>query len=124
MFVDHTLTLTEALCGFQFPLTHLDGRQLLIKANPGEIIKPGQFKSVNHEGMPHYQRPFMKGSLYIQFQIEFPESGFLTSEQCKALESVLPPKPANQMTDMDLDECEETILYDVNMEEETRRRQQ
>lgn len=41
--VEHTLSLTEALCGFQFVLTHLDGRQLLIKSNPGEIIKPGKF---------------------------------------------------------------------------------
>lgn len=41
LFIDHSLTLTEALCGFQFALTHLDGRQLLIKANPGEVIKPG-----------------------------------------------------------------------------------
>ena len=41
LFVEHKISLTEALCGFQFVLTHLDGRQLLIKSNPGEIIKPG-----------------------------------------------------------------------------------
>lgn len=43
LFIEHTVSLTEALCGFQFILTHLDGRQLLIKSNPGEIIKPGMF---------------------------------------------------------------------------------
>ena len=42
LFVEHTLPLTEALCGFQFVLTHLDGRQLLIKSNPGEAVKPGK----------------------------------------------------------------------------------
>lgn len=41
LYVEHTLTLSEALCGFKFALTHLDGRQLLIKSNPGEVIKPG-----------------------------------------------------------------------------------
>lgn len=42
LFVEHSLSLTEALCGFQFVLTHLDGRQLLIKSKPGEVVKPGK----------------------------------------------------------------------------------
>lgn len=44
LFVEHTLSLTEALCGFQFILTHLDGRQLLIKSEPGEVVKPGRLR--------------------------------------------------------------------------------
>ncbi|KAJ8552055.1 hypothetical protein K7X08_028498 [Anisodus acutangulus] len=121
LFVDHTLSLTEALCGFQFILTHLDGRQLLIKSNPGEVVKPDQFKGINDEGMPVYQRPFMKGKLYIHFIVEFPDS--LSPEQVKALEAILPAKPKSQYTDMELDECEETTLHDVNMAEEMRRKQ-
>ncbi|XP_055834034.1 dnaJ protein homolog [Solanum dulcamara] len=121
LFVDHTLTLTEALCGFQFILTHLDGRQLLIKSNPGEVVKPDQFKAINDEGMPMYQRPFMRGKLYIHFIVEFPDS--LKLEQVKALEAILPPRPISQYSDMELDECEETTLHDVNMEEEMRRKQ-
>ena len=42
LFMEHTLTLAEALCGFEFLVNHLDGRQLLIKSNPGEIIKPSE----------------------------------------------------------------------------------
>ncbi|XP_020096223.1 dnaJ protein homolog 2-like [Ananas comosus] len=122
LFVEHTLSLTEALCGFQFVLTHLDNRQLLIKSNPGEVVKPDQFKAINDEGMPVYQRPFMKGKLYIHFTVDFPDS--LTLDQCRALEAVLPPKPASELTDMELDECEETTLHDVNIEEEMRRKQQ
>ncbi|AQK64135.1 Chaperone protein dnaJ 3 [Zea mays] len=122
LFYEHTLSLTEALCGFQFVLTHLDNRQLLIKSNPGEVVKPDQFKAINDEGMPIYQRPFMKGKLYIHFTVEFPDS--LAPEQCKALESVLPPKPSSKLTDMEIDECEETTMHDVNnIEEEMRRKQ-
>ncbi|PIA59519.1 hypothetical protein AQUCO_00400421v1 [Aquilegia coerulea] len=122
LFIEHTLSLAEALCGFQFIITHLDGRQLLIKSQPGEIIKPDQYKAIDDEGMPIYQRPFMNGKLYIHFTVNFPNS--LTSEQCKAFEAVLPPRIAVQMTDMKLDKCEETTLHDVNnIEEEMKRKQ-
>lgn len=121
LFYEHTLSLTESLCGFRFVLTHLDGRQLLIKSNPGEVIKPDQFKAIDDEGMPIYQRPFMKGKMYIHFTVEFPDS--LNPDQVKALEAILPPKPTMTLTDMELDECEETTMHDVNMEEEMRRKQ-
>ncbi|OAY37411.1 dnaJ protein homolog [Manihot esculenta] len=122
LIVEQSLSLTEALCGFQFVLTHLDGRHLLIKSNTGEVVKPDSFKAINDEGMPMYQRPFMKGKLYIHFIVEFPDS--LTPDQVKALEAILPPRPFSQLMDIDLDECEETTLHDVNMEEEMRRKQQ
>lgn len=123
LFIEHTLTLTEALCGFQFALTHLDGRQLLIKSNPGEVIKPGQYKAINDEGMPHHNRPFMKGRLYIHFNVEFPDSGILSPDQCRNLEMILPPRPGKNLSDMEVDDCEETTLHDVNIEEEMRRKQ-
>ncbi|KAL9235400.1 hypothetical protein vseg_010159 [Gypsophila vaccaria] len=121
LFYEHTLSLTEALCGFRFVLTHLDGRQLLVKSNPGEVIKPDSFKAIDDEGMPIYQRPFMKGKLYIHFTVEFPKS--LSLDQVKALEGILPPKPSMELSDMELDECEETTLHDVNIEEEMKRKQ-
>eukprot|EP00243_Klebsormidium_subtile_P005977 TRINITY_DN247_c0_g1_i1.p1 TRINITY_DN247_c0_g1~~TRINITY_DN247_c0_g1_i1.p1 ORF type:complete len:421 (+),score=134.76 TRINITY_DN247_c0_g1_i1:168-1430(+) len=124
LFYELDINLTEALCGFQFPVTHLDGRQLLIKSLPGEIIKPNQFKAIHDEGMPQYQRPFTKGSLYVHFNVAFPEPGSLNLEQIKVLETVLPPKRAMGLTDMELDECEETTLHDVNIEEEMRRKAQ
>ncbi|MCL7036790.1 hypothetical protein MKW94_025189 [Papaver nudicaule] len=115
LFVEHTLSLIEALCGFQFALTHLDGRQLLVKANPGEFVKPNSYKEVNDEGMPGYQKPFMRGKLFIHFTVEFPES--LTGDQCKALEGVLPARTLSQLSDIEVDESEETTLLDVNIEE-------
>ncbi|MCA0763380.1 hypothetical protein KUO11_24115, partial [Vibrio vulnificus] len=88
LFVEHTLSLTEALCGFKFILTHLDNRQLLEKSHPGEVVKPDSFKAINDEGMPMYQRPIMRGKLYIHFSVDFPDS--LSPDQSKALEAVLP----------------------------------
>merc|ERR1719356_155949 len=40
LFIEKKISLVEALCGFQMDITHLDGRKLLIKTAPGEIIKP------------------------------------------------------------------------------------
>ncbi len=63
----------------------------------------------------------MKGKLYIHFTVEFPDT--LSPEQSKALETVLPPRTSVQLTDMEVDECEETTLHDVNIEDEMRRKQ-
>jgi len=40
LFIERNISLMEALCGLCFELTHLDGRKLLIKTSPGEIVKP------------------------------------------------------------------------------------
>ncbi|MCO5584778.1 hypothetical protein L7F22_038710 [Adiantum nelumboides] len=124
LFVEHTLNLKEAPCGFQIVIVHLDGRKLLIKPAPGEIVKPGQFKATNDKGMPMYQRPFLKGKLYIHFSVGFLESDSLSTDQCKALEAILPLKPPSEMTNMELGECDKTILQNVNLGKEMKRKQQ
>ncbi|KAJ4849629.1 hypothetical protein Tsubulata_017738 [Turnera subulata] len=98
IFVDHTLSLTEALCGLQLCITHFDGR-----SQPGQVVKPDQFAAINGGGMPIYQEVFME-ELYIHFQstplIPFPGQ---SSGDCSSRTSI-------QLTDMELDECEEATL--------------
>lgn len=65
----------------------------------------------------------MKGRLYLHFSVDFPESGTLPLDQIKTIEAVLPPRASSQMTEMELDECEETTLHDVNIDDEMRRKQ-
>jgi len=40
LFIEKKVSLVEALCGFSMDIEHLDGRKLLVKTAPGEIIKP------------------------------------------------------------------------------------
>ena len=93
LFMSHEITLTEALCGFTLVVKHLDGRHLVIKSTPGQVIVPGSMKGVKGEGMPMHRNPFEKGFLYIKFSVKFPEKQFTTEEKLSKLETLLPPRP-------------------------------
>jgi DnaJ family protein A protein 2 len=73
----------EALCGFQFTIQHLDERILLVKSQPNEVIKPGDVRCIDNEGMPTPRNPMFKGKLYIKFDVEFPASGIITADSKK-----------------------------------------
>ena len=92
------ISLLEALTGFQLLITHLDGRKVLIKSKPGEIIKPGVMKTVKDCGMPFFDHPTNFGNLYIKFNIKFPKS--LQENQKKALQQLF-PKIVMQIKDID-----------------------
>lgn len=40
LFVERTISLVEALCGFEIEVNQLDGRKLLVKSTPGEVTRP------------------------------------------------------------------------------------
>jgi len=99
LYIERDITLFEALCGFSFTITHLDGRMLLIKSKPGEVIKPGDVKEVSGEGMPIHKRPFDKGVLVVKFNVKFPES--MPPEHAEALSKVLPQPEAELRLSME-----------------------
>ncbi|XP_066248346.1 dnaJ homolog subfamily A member 2-like [Euwallacea similis] len=112
LHMKHTVSLTEALCGFSFVVHHLDKRDLLIKHPAGQVVKPGDVKVVTGEGMPMYKNPFEKGQLYITFTIKFPDNHFATEPVLKNLESILGPRP--EFTMPDGEHVEEVDLLEYN----------
>ncbi|XP_047088791.1 dnaJ protein homolog [Lolium rigidum] len=66
--------------------------------------------AISDEGMPMYQRPFMNAKLYIHFMVDFPDS--LIPDQCKALETVLLPKPVLQHTE-ELDKRKKKMAFNI-----------
>jgi len=111
LFMEHSLTLGEALCGFEFYIPHLDGRVLKVTSAAGEIINPGDIKCIPGEGMPLYKKPYEKGRLIIKFNIQFPKT--ISAEANKLLEKALPrPKPKNPPTG-ELEDVE-LVKFDPN----------
>lgn len=116
LLVTKEVSLKEALCGFTWRIKQLDGRELLVKTRPGEVIKPEMntkealpfVKMVANEGMPSLGNPFVKGNMYILFRVAFPEDNELTPDQIKLLKTILPGP--NMEEDHDPEEVEEVHM--------------
>ena len=105
------ISLKEALTGYVFTIPFLDGTEKLIKSMPGEIIKPGDVKTVRELGMPLMRTPFKFGNLFIYFEVEFPAPGSLNEAGLNQLRNILPGEA------MDIDtgafnETHETIPFE------------
>jgi len=79
-----TISLKEALTGFQFDMSYLDGKVYTINNTTGKIIIPGYKKIIQQMGMKRGER---RGNLLIQFRINFPDS--LSDEQKDQLNNIL-----------------------------------
>lgn len=82
--IEKTIPLKAALCGFDFEITHLNGRIFKLANKPGNVIKPGNIKTIPGLGL---EKNGEAGVLKIKFNIEFPDT--LTAEQIQALQSGL-----------------------------------
>lgn len=120
LMVNVEITLVEALCGLEYTFTHMDGRQLVFKTVPGEVIKPNAMKVIRGEGMPMRNNPFERGNLMISFLIEFPPNYFAADEVLQKIEELLPPREPFIMPEGD--DVETVILEEIqpkdNVDEE------
>lgn len=92
LFIKKSVSLVEALLGFNFQITHLDGKKHSIYTRPGDVIGDGSKKIVKQLGMPFFDQPASKGNLVIEFKVIMPKRGELNPEQLKVLTSALPGK--------------------------------
>ncbi|KAH8360909.1 hypothetical protein KR200_000023 [Drosophila serrata] len=105
---DLEVNITEALCGYKHCFKHLDGRNVCLSTQPGEVLHHNHIKMVRGCGMPDFSQPTICGDLYVKFKVTFPDNDFATAPQLAMLEDILParekivvPKNAEevQMTD-------------------------
>ncbi|XP_066466410.1 dnaJ homolog subfamily A member 1-like [Tiliqua scincoides] len=105
LIIQKEIALVDALCGCRVIVHTLDNRRLLVSSRPGTIIKPGDVKCIPNEGMPIYRNPTQRGKLVIQFQVRFPEPGWLPTHQLRQFQSFFPHREEVMATE-DTEEVE------------------
>jgi len=84
LVMEKNILLSDALCGAYFKISHLDGRELVIKSN--DVIKPNMEYVVEEEGL--IKNNLERGDLIINFNVIFPDK--LDNERKKYLGKLLP----------------------------------
>lgn len=84
LILHKSISLKEALCGFIFNITFIDGRVFKINNNVGNIIHPNFKKTINGMGMV---RDNNVGNLIIIFNVIFPEK--LSNESIMSIQNAL-----------------------------------
>jgi len=98
LIYNHKVNLLEALTGFEFNISTLDGRTLIVKSEPDTVLKPGDIRQVDSEGMPRKNSGgLQRGKLYIKFEIEFPKPEEIKGKAAQ-LRNILPAASAPMNT--------------------------
>jgi len=119
LLIMQDISLNQALTGFSLRFNHLDGRDVIIKTKPGEVIQSEKkdpesgrqtpyMMMVPNEGMPSRGNPFVKGNLFVAFHIVFPKT--LNKNVVEKLRDLLPD--ANMEDDYDVNEVEEHFMVE------------
>lgn len=70
LILDKTITVKEALCGFNFDIKYITGKTYTITNNSGNIVSHGYRKTIPNMG---FTRDTHTGNLIIMFTVKFPE---------------------------------------------------
>ena len=109
-------------CCSQWKIKHLDGRDVVIKTRPGQVIQCESHDDesgrtlpyitmVRSEGMPSLGNPFVRGHLYVAFHVKFPPS--LPPDVVEKLRELLPG--ADMPEEYDADAVEEHFMDEADL---------
>ncbi|KAI1719951.1 dnaJ domain-containing protein [Ditylenchus destructor] len=86
LYTNVTISLQQALSGFEMDITHLDGHKVHISRD--KVTWPAARIRKKDEGMPSLTDNNVRGLLYVTFDVEFPRGEF-TSEQKQQIAELL-----------------------------------
>jgi DnaJ-class molecular chaperone len=84
LFMNKTISLKEALCGFSFELKYVNGKSYTLNNTSGNIIPPEYTKIIPNMGLT---RENHTGNLLILFHVDFPEK--MSDDKIVALKNIL-----------------------------------
>jgi DnaJ-class molecular chaperone len=70
LVLEKSINLKDALCGFSFEITYINGKSYTLNNNSGNIIPHGFQKIIPNMGLERDQH---KGNMIIEFNVQFPE---------------------------------------------------
>jgi DnaJ-class molecular chaperone len=70
LVLEKSINLKDALCGFSFEITYINGKSYTLNNNAGNIIPHGFRKIIPNMGLERDQH---KGNMVIVFNVQFPE---------------------------------------------------
>lgn len=79
LYTNVTLSLQDALTGFEMEITHLDGHKVAV--NREKVTWPGARIRKKGEGMVNFDNNNLHGTLYITFDVDFPKQDFTPEEK-------------------------------------------
>ena len=78
LLIKRKISLTDALCGFEFLIKHPDDRYIVVKSN--KLIKDKDIKCISNSGMPLKNDNYSYGKLFIMFSVVYPKESELTPQ--------------------------------------------
>lgn len=79
LYTNVTISLADALTGFDINIEHLDGHKVHIVRD--KVTWPGARIRKKGEGMPNYNNNNLFGMLYITFDVQFPKEEFSAEDK-------------------------------------------
>merc|ERR1711884_398905 len=93
LYTNVTLSLVDALQGFEMDIEHLDGHKVHVSRE--KITWPGARIRKQGEGMPNYENNNLFGTLYITFDVAFPK-GQLDEQEKQKISEILKQGPISK----------------------------
>lgn len=88
LHLEKEILLSEALCGYEFVLKHLNHEKLIIASE--KCLNDNTIDVMRNYGLPKRENPEQFGDLYLTYKIVYPDT--ISTERCTLLQKILPTR--------------------------------